>query len=105
MFDTGDPVHVKELHTVVLRDSYSNVLSNHKAFLVSALKGLIAFPIGEESNSAYLIYRYDTQFGFQEVVRFSDAPSLEDARGVNIGRYFYVCFEKAYKCMIWNGIL
>ncbi|MDR1815292.1 MAG: beta-propeller domain-containing protein, partial [Clostridiales Family XIII bacterium] len=100
MFDNSDPADVTEAHKLLVEGHmYTDVASNHKAIVVSAALGLIAFPADE----SYLIYSYNNDAGFAKIAEIpvdrgagaSDPNSRGaympfDMRGLFIGNVFYV---------------
>jgi uncharacterized secreted protein with C-terminal beta-propeller domain len=89
MFDNSSPADVRELHTLVVGDEYSAAEQNHKAILIDAEKGLVAFP----AYGKYLIYGYDGEKGFDkiaEVVFDGGDSAWAEIRGLFIGETFYV---------------
>ncbi|MDR0874706.1 MAG: beta-propeller domain-containing protein [Clostridiales Family XIII bacterium] len=99
MFDNSDPADVKETQTLLVEyeDVYSTAETNHKAILVDAGKGIVAFPIqqwtdaGQESR--YLIYSYDAQTGFSKAAEIgidTGSSNWAEIRGLFIGDTFYV---------------
>ncbi len=92
MFDTSNPYDVTEKHTLLLEESWSEALYNHKAILVSVEKNLIAFP----SEYGYAVYGYDDESGFYvknrvELDKNEKYFSLGNYRGLFIDDSFYVC--------------
>lgn len=86
MFDTTEPADVKVKHSLKLDTSYSNALYNHKAILISADKGIIAFP----SDSGYDIYGYSEEQGFYKRAGVSSVKWSGDSRGLYIGDFAYI---------------
>lgn len=87
MFDTSDPYDVTQMHTLMLNDSYSVALYNHKAILISAERDLIAFP----SENGYGVYGYSDEKGFYPKAQMDiDANWHGDVRGLYIEDFFYV---------------
>ncbi len=86
MFDVSDPTAVTESDVTVLDQSYSEVLSNHKAALIDVGKDLIGFAT---ADNTYQLYGYDAQNGFVLKARLA-APGGHGTRGVYIGEYLYV---------------
>jgi len=89
MFDNTDPLNIKELNSLVIREEYSTAEQDTRAILVSADKSMIAFPV----NDRYLIYDYDASGVFNKVTEIKidegDAAWFE-IRGLVIGDIFYV---------------
>jgi len=86
MFDTSDPTDVFEKHKLVLDAAYSEALYNHKAILVLADRGLIAFPTEE----GFVIFTYSTKSGFAQRGQFTFLEAY-NSRGVVIDDLLYVC--------------
>lgn len=94
MFDTSNPYDVTEKHVLLLEESWSEALYNHKAILVSVEKNLIAFP----SEYGYAVYGYDDESGFYvknrvELDEDEKYFSFGDYRGLFIDNSFYVCSD------------
>jgi uncharacterized secreted protein with C-terminal beta-propeller domain len=99
MFDNRDPAGVKEITTLLVEydDIYSTAETNHKAILVDAEKGIIAFPVRQWTDSGsvslYLIYSYDAKTGFSkaaEIATDTGSGNRAEIRGLFIGGIFYV---------------
>ena len=86
MFDTSDPTDVFEKHKLVIDATYSEALYNHKAILVLADRGIVAFPAEE----GFVVFSYSRQTGFTQEGRFN-FPDAYGSRGVVIGELLYVC--------------
>ena len=113
LFDVSDANNPKELFATKIggRGTYSEVLSNHKAFLFSKEKDIMAFPITvTEDNSASnpmnygkltfqgaIVYGVDLQKGFVEKGRISHV-NLE-----NNSRYFNYDYGKEVERIIYIG--
>jgi uncharacterized secreted protein with C-terminal beta-propeller domain len=95
MFDVSNPSNVTEKQSALLNSKYdySEASYNHKAILVSADRGLIAFPVSSQSGMKYLLYSYTAEGGFQlkgELSLPNDGYWWNTLRGLYIGDYFYV---------------
>ena len=94
MFDVSDPADVTEKHTLLLDETWSEALYNHKAILISPEKDVIAFP----SGNGYVIYGYSDAEGFYLRTRIdgdSDIWWSGDARGLYVGEYAYAVLSDA----------
>lgn len=87
MFDTSDPLNVDEISTLVLDDSWSEALYNHKAVFISQENDIIGFPV--ESN--YVVYGYSDDEGFYLRKTISSTYGVYNTRGLFIGDYIYMC--------------
>ncbi len=75
LFDVTDPTNPIEMYKTKIGDSgtYSEVLYNHKAFLFSKEKNLLAFPVTIQNNTTYdshimqgaIVYNIDLKEGFK----------------------------------------
>ena len=89
MFDSSNPADVKERHTLLVGDEHTISESNHKAILVSADRGLVAFP----AEGKYMVYGYDDQAGFSLIADMlveTGSPGWVEIRGLFIGGAFYM---------------
>ena len=86
MFNTENPADVTELRTLILQESYSVALYNHKAILIDQAKNLIGFPV----ESGYLLYSYTDGGGFVQKARINIDYWSGDSRGLYIGDCYYV---------------
>ena len=92
MFDVSDPTDVTEKHVLKLSGSWSEALNNHKAFVISAEKNLIAFP----SDMGYEVYSYNKNSGFTKIGDMSSGyyDGYNTIRGLYIEDVFYIITHK-----------
>lgn len=89
MFDVSDPSNVYEKTKLILDNSYSEALYNHKAILVLPAKNIIGFM----TEKTYRIFSCeDGEFREKAAVEFDDW--YYDARGMWIGDYIYIVSAK-----------
>lgn len=86
MFDIADPANVTEKNKLLLDERWSVASYNFKAIVVSAEKGLIAFP----ADDRYLVFSYSAAAGFTQKAELGGANDGGNARGLFIGDVFYV---------------
>lgn len=87
MFDVSDPADVREKHTLVLDQNWSEALYNYKAILVLPERGLIGFP----AENSYLLYQYDENgFALSRELSLGEFW-IDGGRCVRIGETLYVC--------------
>jgi uncharacterized secreted protein with C-terminal beta-propeller domain len=93
MFVTSDPYAVYEKDKLILDESYSEALYNHKALLIAPQKGVIGFP----ADNGYVLYHYDEQTGFTK----TNQVDLDDkwywswnTRGLYVGDIIYIVAEQ-----------
>lgn len=86
MFDISNPADVTVKNTLKPGTGYSNALYNHKAILISADKGIIAFP----ADNGYDIYSYSDEQGFLKKASISSLEWSGDSRGLYIGNFAYI---------------
>lgn len=86
MFNISNPAFVTEQHTLKLNDRYSVAENNHKAFLISANKNLIAFP----GQNSFLVYSYSSYSGFTKKAEVNFNSWDQNSRMVYIGNYLYI---------------
>lgn len=99
MFDISNPKNVTEIQKIVEK-SYENspAWDNHKAVSISSGKSLVGFAVEEYDkasrtwNYQYVVYAYDKDRGFQEVLSYEleDDYNYGNVRGIYIGQYFYI---------------
>ncbi len=91
MFDTSDPYDVVERNKLSLDINSSTALSNHKAILISASRGIIGFPY----SSGYALYGYDTSKGFYEIARtkLDGKWNGSYSRGLYVGDMIYIVMQ------------
>ncbi|MCL2787785.1 MAG: beta-propeller domain-containing protein [Micrococcales bacterium] len=102
IFDTSDPFDVSEMDEYRINWDHAEALSNHKAVLVDANRGLFAFSgmtWDEREAMSYRLYSYTDAAGFSEVadLAFLDAPTgwwsdSVTVRGIIVGDYLYICW-------------
>ena len=93
MFVTADPYAVYEKDKLILDESYSEALYNHKALLIAPQKGVIGFP----ADNGYVLYHYDEASGFVK----TNQVDLNDkwywswnTRGLYVGEFIYIVAEQ-----------
>ncbi len=86
MFNISDPANVTEQTTLKLKDKYSVAEHNHKAFLISYDKNLIAFP----GQNSFLVYSYSARDGFTKKAEVAFSGWDQNSRMVYIGNYLYI---------------
>ncbi|MBQ7045106.1 MAG: beta-propeller domain-containing protein [Clostridia bacterium] len=86
MFNISDPANVTEQTTLKLQDKYSVAEHNHKAFLISYDKNLIAFP----GQNSFLVYSYSARDGFTKKAEVAFSNWDQNSRMVYIGNYLYI---------------
>lgn len=86
MFNISDPTNVTEQTTLKLKDRYSVAEHNHKAFLISYDKNLIAFP----GQNSFLVYSYSARDGFTKKAEVAFSGWDQNSRMVYIGNYLYI---------------
>lgn len=104
MFDTSDPVNLKILDSVVIKDADTDATSNYKTILADGRKNLIGFSIEnyrekyEDSTREYLVYRWQNNH-FEKVLvqdlgEDTTGEMLAKTRGVYAGMRFYCISQK-----------
>lgn len=102
MFDTSDPMDVKEKDKKVESSfEFTPAWSNHKAVVISSAQNLIGFAVEEYSKdkrewfNRYMVYSYEKDQGFTRKLTYTLAKDRDQSqtRGVYIGEWFYVVEE------------
>ena len=94
LFDVTDPTNPIEMYTTKIGDqgTYSEVLNNHKAFLFSKEKNLLAFPVSIRDDSidyyqtiqGAIVYKLDLENGFKLKGLISHkGDNISDGRNYN----------------------
>ena len=86
MFDTSDKTDVTALTSLLTDLSSSEAMYNHKAFLISPARGLLAFP----ADRGYCFFRYEEGKGFARAAEVDLGEWSYEARGLYIGDTIYV---------------
>lgn len=105
MFDTSDPVNLKILDSVVIKDADTCATNDYKTILADARKNLIGFSVEnyrekyEDSTREYLVYRWQKDH-FEKVLvqdlgEDTTGEMLTKTRGVYAGTRFYCISRKA----------
>lgn len=92
MFDISNPKKVKEADKVVFSDyQYAEALEDHHAVFIEPEKNLFGFALtsGFEDEDVFVLYRYDKNKGFQEVLKHKNMDGF-NARGLYMGDTFYL---------------
>lgn len=106
MFDTSDPVNVKEKDRLIITDAdYSVAMEEYKAIMINPQKNLFGFAYGGygasyENSYFYGVFTYDEENGFTQLAYLpipgQDSDSwfawegYHNARGIYIGENFYL---------------
>ena len=99
MFDTSDKTNVTAKSVKITDLDYSEAMDNHKAFLISRDKNLIAFPADDQ----YVVFGYDEAKGFYQRATVDLGKWSWDARGMFIGDLLYVVGPDAIHVIDMNG--
>lgn len=99
MFDISNPANITVKNSLKLTSGYSNALYNHKAILISAEKGIIAFPV----DNGYDIYGYSDEKGFFKRAGISSLEWSGDSRGLYIGNFAYIVDSSAISVLDMTG--
>lgn len=92
MFDISNPANVAENHVLTIDEEMAEVLSNHKATLISVSKNLIGFSAGYDGE--YYLFSYDKENGFvKKAVLKAPTENNRYNRGIFINDYLYICNE------------
>lgn len=101
MFDVSDPTNVKEVNKLVLdKYFYSEGLYNHKAVLIdSSNKNIIGFGAQYQDNNYdmienYLLFTYDDNNGFTNLLEYELGKDLLRNRGLYIDDVLYIVRQK-----------
>ena len=96
LFDVSDAANPKEISRYTLKESWSEVLYNHHAFLMDSKHGIFFLPAG---NHGY-VFSYD---GGLELVKAIDAPAV---RALYIDDYLYVIGDSiaVYDENTWESV-
>lgn len=94
MFDISDPIHLKELKSLVIKDiDYSDALYDYKSVLADAGQNLLGFPVesyGAKDEYKYLLFEWDGK-AFKELLAESFEEKTENgSRGMYIGEKFII---------------
>ncbi len=87
MFDTADKTDVTVENYLVLDESYSEALYNHKAFFIDQSRNIIGFLGGDDD---YYVFSYTPEDGFQELTHFWFDTFEWNVRGLWIGDWAYI---------------
>jgi len=114
MFDTSDPVNLKILDNVVIKDAHTCATNDYKTILADARKNLIGFSVEnytekyEDSSREYLVYRWQKDH-FEKVLaqdlgEDTTGEMLTKTRGVYAGTRFYCISRnaKSYEINSYN---
>lgn len=114
MFDTSDPVNLKILDSVVIKDADTCATNDYKTILADARKNLIGFSVEnytekyEDSSREYLVYRWQKDH-FEKVLaqdlgEDTTGEMLTKTRGVYAGTRFYCISRnaKSYEINSYN---
>lgn len=98
MFDISNPAELSILDTVVLKDvDYSAALYHYKCVLADKGANMIGFPVTayNDYSVGYQMYSFeDGQFKEELFVDLGKTRNDVDIRGLYIGKYFYLVWDK-----------
>ncbi len=105
MFDTSDPVNLKILDSVVIKDADTCATNDYKTVLADTRKNLIGFSVEnyrekyEDSTREYLVYRWKNNH-FEKVLSQDlgediTGEMLTKTRGIYAGTHFYCISRNA----------
>ena len=100
MFNTDDKTDVTALTSLMTDLSSSEAMYNHKAFLISPAKGLLAFP----ADKGYCFFRYEEGKGFTRAATVDLGEWSYESRGLYIGDTIYVVGSDAIYVIDMNSL-